>query len=170
MLPKSSGTRRHVLFGWCRSVDWKISKHVTWDLIFLHNNFIRNDFFLFCMLISNVHKSVIVINSIDTRFPRNVFEVVCVFCFLSGLKSLAFDQRRTFPSSQRALFPFLRASSLTWASEASCARTGERRRSREGPRKGELVTITHKFSFVLPSDEGKYHWLKNDVPEIKVDW
>ena len=28
------------------------------------------------MLISNFHKSVIVINSIETRFSRNVFEVV----------------------------------------------------------------------------------------------
>ena len=27
------------------------------------------------MLISNVHKNVIVINSIETRFSRNVFEV-----------------------------------------------------------------------------------------------
>ena len=43
------------------------------------------------------------------------------------------------------------------------------RRSREGPRKGELATISHKISFVLRPDEGKYHWLKNDVPEIKVD-
>ena len=43
------------------------------------------------------------------------------------------------------------------------------RRSREGPAKGELATIPYKFSFVLRPDEGKYHWLKNDVPEIKVD-
>ena len=43
------------------------------------------------------------------------------------------------------------------------------RRSREGQRKGELATIPYKFSFVLRPDEGKYHWLKNDVPEIKVD-
>ena len=43
------------------------------------------------------------------------------------------------------------------------------RRSREGQRKGELATIPCKFSFVLRPDEGKYHWLKNDVPEIKVD-
>ena len=40
---------------------------------------------------------------------------------------------------------------------------------REGPAKGELATIPYKFSFVLRPDEGKYHWLKNDVPEIKVD-
>ena len=53
----------------------------------------------------------------------------------------------------------LRASSPIWASEAS----------REGPAKGELATIPYKFSFVLRPDEGKYHWLKNDVPEIKVD-
>ena len=43
------------------------------------------------------------------------------------------------------------------------------RRSCEGPAKGELATISYKFSFVLRPDEGKYHWLKNDVPEIKVD-
>ena len=44
-----------------------------------------------------------------------------------------------------------------------------KQRSREGPAKGELATIPYKFSFVLHPDEGKYHWLKNDVPEIKVD-
>ena len=43
-------------------------------------------------------------------------------------------------------------------------------RSREGPRKGVLATISHKISFVLRPDEGKYHWRKNDVQEIKVDW
>ena len=42
------------------------------------------------------------------------------------------------------------------------------RRSREGPAKEELATIPYKFSFVLRPDEGKYHWLKNDVPEIKL--
>ena len=29
--------------------------------------------------------------------------------------------------------------------------------------------ICHKFSFVLRPDEGKYHWPKSDVTEIKVD-
>ena len=43
------------------------------------------------------------------------------------------------------------------------------RRSRKGQRNGELATISQKISFVLRSDEGKYHWLKNDVPENKVD-
>ena len=43
------------------------------------------------------------------------------------------------------------------------------RRSRQGQKKGELATISHKFSFVLHPDKGKYHWLKNDVPENKVD-
>ena len=52
----------------------------------------------------------------------------------------------------------LRASSPIWASEAS----------REGLAKGELAAISFKFSFVLRPDEGN-HWLKNDVPEIKVD-
>ena len=55
------------------SVVRKISKHVL-DLISLLNNFMRN--FFFCMPISNVHKSVIVVNSIETRFSRNVFEVL----------------------------------------------------------------------------------------------
>ena len=64
----------------------------------------------------------------------------------------------------------LRASSPDWASEVSLAKTrASERQSREGPRKGELATISHKISFVLRPDEGKYHWLKNDVPEIKVD-
>ena len=43
------------------------------------------------------------------------------------------------------------------------------RRSRKGQRKGELATISYKISFVLRPDEGKYNWLKNDVPENKVD-
>ena len=42
------------------------------------------------------------------------------------------------------------------------------RRSGEGLGKGEVATISHKISFGLRPDEGKYHWLKNDVPEIKV--
>ena len=40
------------------------------------------------------------------------------------------------------------------------------RQSHERPRKGELATISHKFSFVhvlRPEEE------KNDVTEIKVD-
>ena len=36
----------------------------------------------------------------------------------------------------------------------------------EGLRKGELSTVSHKFSFVLRPGEGKYHWLKNNAPEI----
>ena len=42
------------------------------------------------------------------------------------------------------------------------------RRSREGQRKRSLATISPKISFVLRSDEGKYHWLKNDLPETKL--
>ena len=40
------------------------------------------------------------------------------------------------------------------------------RKSHERPRRGELATISHKFSFVhvLCPDGGE-----NDVPEIKVD-
>ena len=42
------------------------------------------------MLISNVHKSIIVMNSIDPRSSRNVFEAVQNLAarFLSGLKPL----------------------------------------------------------------------------------
>ena len=54
------------------------------------------------------------------------------------------------------------------AKRVSRERASERR-SREGQRKGELATISHKISFVLRPDEGKYNWLKNDVPENKVD-
>ena len=54
------------------------------------------------------------------------------------------------------------------AKRVSRERASERR-SREGQRKGELATISHKISFVLRSDEGKYHLLKNDDPENKVD-
>ena len=58
----------------------------------------------------------------------------------------------------------LRASSPIWANEASCARVSE-----QGVRKGEFAMICCKFSFVLRPDEKKYHWLKSDVPEVKVD-
>ena len=61
---------------------------------------------------------------------------------------------------QALLFGRLKRASRERASE---------RRSREGQRKGELATIPYKLLFVLRPDEGKYHWLKNDVPEIKVD-
>ena len=70
-------------------IDWKISKHV-WDLIVLDNNFMRNVFFH--ILISNVHNSVIVINSIETRFSRIVLEVMfnkLVARVLAGVKSRA---------------------------------------------------------------------------------
>ena len=43
------------------------------------------------------------------------------------------------------------------------------RPSREGQRKGELATISRKISFVLCSDEGKYHWLKNDLLQVQTD-
>ena len=72
-LPKSSETRRHVLLELLRLVsfvDWElISKHV-WDLIFC--TIISFVMFFFRMLISNVQKKVMVINSIETRFSRNV--------------------------------------------------------------------------------------------------
>ena len=44
----------------------------------------------FRMLISNVHKSIIVMNSLDTRFSRNVFEAVQKLAarVLSGQKPL----------------------------------------------------------------------------------
>ena len=54
------------------------------------------------------------------------------------------------------------------AKRVSRERASERR-SREGQRKGELATISHKISFALRPDERKYNWLKNDVTEIKVD-
>ena len=56
----------------------------------MDNNFIRNVFFH--ILISNVHNSVIVINSIATRFSRIVLEVVfnkLVARVLAGVKSRA---------------------------------------------------------------------------------
>ena len=66
-----------------------------------------------------------------------------------------------------AVLGSLRASSPIWASEESPRENA--RASGEGPTKGELATIPFKFSFVIRPDIGKYHWLKNDVPEIKVD-
>ena len=63
----------------------------------------------------------------------------------------------------------LRASSPIWASETSLAKTRERAAKQRGAEEGELATISHKISFVFRPDEGKYNWLKNDVPENKVD-
>ena len=59
----------------------------------------------------------------------------------------------------------LRPSSPIWVSQVSHTRTHEWQSS-ERPRKGELATISHKFSFVhvLCPDEGK-----NDIPDIKVE-
>ena len=54
------------------------------------------------------------------------------------------------------------------AKRVSRERASEQRSS-EGQRKGALATISHKISFVLRPDEGKYNWLKNDVPKNKVD-
>ena len=54
------------------------------------------------------------------------------------------------------------------AKRVSRERTSERK-IREGQRKGQLATISFKISFVLRPDEGKYNWLKIDVPENKVD-
>ena len=73
------------------------------------------------------------------------FEEFCVLkiCYLFSLRA-----------SSRIFWPVKRVS---------------RERTSEGQRKGELVTIPYKFSFVLRPDEGKYHWLKSDVLEIKVD-
>ena len=47
------------------------------------------------MLISNIHKSIIVMNSLDTRFSRNVFEAIqktrrlCFNVFKCNLKELS---------------------------------------------------------------------------------
>ena len=57
---------------------------------------------------------------------------------------------------------------LFWLAKRAALGHVSERRSLERPRKVELATISHKFSFVLRPDEGKYHWLKNDVPEIKA--
>ena len=68
------------------------------------------------------------------------------------LRTLACEQALLFGRAKRVL----REHASEWG-------------SREGQRKGELATISHKFSFVLRPDEGKYNWLKNDVPENKAD-
>ena len=68
--------------------------------------------------------------------------------------------RRLIACEQALLFERAKPVSRERASE---------RKSREGQRKGELATISDKISFVLRPDEGKYNWLKIDVPENKVD-
>ena len=42
-------------------------------------------------------------------------------------------------------------------------------RRRMGRRKGELATISYKFSLLLCLDKAKYHWLKNEAPSINFD-
>ena len=42
-------------------------------------------------------------------------------------------------------------------------------RRRMGRRKGELATISYKFSFLLCLDKAKYYWLKNEAPSINFD-
>ena len=84
------------------------------------------------------------------------FLFVCLFFFFNFFRSGLADCE-TIACEQALLFGYLERER---ASE---------RRSSEGQRKGELATISHKISFVLRLDEGKYHWLKNDVPENKVD-
>ena len=68
--------------------------------------------------------------------------------------------RRLIACEQALLFERAKPVSRERASE---------RKSREGQRKGELATISDKISFVLRPDEGKYNWLKIDVPENKFD-
>ena len=50
-------------------------------------------------------------------------------------------------ASEVSLENALRASSPIWASEVSLARRASRERANEGPRKGELATISRKSSF-----------------------
>ena len=64
----------------------------------------------------------------------------------------------------------LRESSPIWASEASEARTRERAAKPRGAEERRACNdLSYNFICVLRPDEGKYHWLNNDVPEIKVD-
>ena len=51
------------------------------------------------------------------------------------------------------------------------ARERARTREQAGCRGKESLQrlLAHKFSFLLRSDEVKYHWLKNYVPKNKVD-
>ena len=85
------------------------------------------------------------------------------YCFPSRIPRITVQERiiDSFLACEQALL-------FGRAKRVSRERASERR-SREGQRKGELATIPYKFSFVLRPDEGKYHWLKNDVPENKVD-
>ena len=85
-------------------------------------------------------------------FWSKKFVIMSNFMCLDNLMDLACQQALLFGRVKRV--------SRERASE---------RRSREGPAKGELATIPYKFSFVLRPDKGKYHWVKNDIPEIKVD-
>ena len=64
---------------------------------FLAYNLIPVNVFLRRMLISNVHKSIIVMNSLDARFSKNVFEAVhkkLAARVLSGQKPLGYASER----------------------------------------------------------------------------
>ena len=85
--------------------------------------------------------------------------------YLSSMMSLNHRYSLLFISGHASL----RASSPIWASETSLGRTRKRATKPQGAEKRRACTIAYKFSFVLCPGEGKYHWLKNDVPKIKVD-
>ena len=80
------------------------------------------------MLISNVHKSIIFMNSIDTRFSRNVFEAIKKLTarVLSGLKPLScaswFKSLHNGKERRRALLISLRLR-LSFRSCLSCVVT-----------------------------------------------
>ena len=63
----------------------------------------------------------------------------------------------------------LRASSPIWVSETSLSRTRERAAKPQGAEERRACNDPLQIFICTSPDEGKYHWLRNDVPEIKVD-
>ena len=115
---------------------------------------------------------------IKSYLPQSHLQVIHFAAFWSRCKILACEVR-AYPESKISrqflglkvtqqswllLFASLRASSPVWASETGLMKMCKR--AVKAQRKGELTTIPYKFLFVLCPDKGKYHWLKNDVPEI----
>ena len=114
--------------------------------LFLHLIFLYLSLFLPCTI------------SVDRCYYESSFMTITRECPL--FRQASKYENTNLACEQALLFGRVRGVSRERASE---------RRSREGQGKGELAAISHKISFVLRPDEGKYHWLKNDVPEIKVD-
>ena len=74
-----------------------------WNLLFISMWCLM--FFSYATVISNIHKSIIVVNSLDTCFYRNVFEIIqktCSTCFI-GCKTTRLRVHKETPNPIKLL-------------------------------------------------------------------